>query len=176
MNDRKLFGTNELVDEFVKSLTKIESLDGGWTVKYIDIKTGQNWLRYVVDLDRGYFYNLIATNPRPTTSELIDIAFGSPFDDEVAAASSRLYLDEEEFHEEFRQQLIERLSLLSTQIIKNEEYKRIKTIIEAAQLSDKVNKRNIIGKYLSEIQKDAEFFESCARAAENILNKLNRKS
>ena len=58
VTDRKLFGTNTLVDDFTKSLSQVETLDGGWATKYLDNSTGHQWLKYVVD-DRGFFVNLI---------------------------------------------------------------------------------------------------------------------
>jgi hypothetical protein len=52
MTARKLYGTNKLVDDFIVTLVKTEILDGGWTVKYSDSMTGQEWLKYCVGSDK----------------------------------------------------------------------------------------------------------------------------
>ena len=139
----------------------------------MDTKTGQEWLKYLVDPDRGYFYNLIALNPTPTTDELINIAFNSEYEDEVCAAAIRLKLDEQEFQKEYRPKLIQRLKIISNQSLSMTEKMRLKTILMASQLSDKINRREIMGKHFTEIYKDAEFFKSIAREAEAIFEKLD---
>ncbi len=171
MTDRKLFGTNKLINEFVERLTKVSSLDGGWSTEYVDRETGQHWLKYVVD-DRGFFENLMLISPKPTTDELIDIAFSSPNPDEVSAAATRLNFEEQVDKKEFRQKLMDRLNRLDISHLDKAERERLKTIIQASQLADRVNKRDIVGKHFSEIQKDAAFFNSTADKAQEILNNL----
>lgn len=171
MTDRKLFGTNELIEQFKERLTKVNSLDGGWSTEYVDNKTGQHWLKYVVD-DRGFFENIMLISPKPTTDELIDIAFSSPYPDEVSAAATRLNIEEQADKKEFRGKLIDRLSRFDISQLDKAERDRIKTIIQASQLTDRVNKRDIVGKHFSEIQKDAAFFNSTVDKAQEILNNL----
>jgi hypothetical protein len=171
VTDRKLFGTNKLIEDFVKRLTKVHSHHGGWTTEYVDIETGQHWLKYVVD-DRGFFENLIHISPKPTTDELIDIAFSSPYPDGVSAAATRLNLEEQEDKKEFREKLLDRLKKIDISNLDKGGKDRIETIIKASQLTDRVNKRDIIGKYFSDIQKDAAFFTTTADRAKEILNML----
>lgn len=73
VTNRKLFGTNTLVNHFIKTLTGIDIFNGGWTTKYIDNSTEYQWLKYMVD-ERGFFVNLIFNSPPITTDELIEIA------------------------------------------------------------------------------------------------------
>lgn len=72
VTNRKLFGTNTLVNHFIKTLTAIDIFNGGRTTKYIDNSTEYQWLKYVVD-ERGFFVNLIFNSPPITTDELIEI-------------------------------------------------------------------------------------------------------
>jgi hypothetical protein len=169
VTDRKLFGTNTLINEFVQKLIKTDTLDGGWTTKYIDNSTGQYWIKYVVD-DRNFFENLLLVSPPPTTDELIYIALSSQHSDEVSAAATRLYFEEQTDKREFRKKLINRLNEIDLEHLDQEEKERIKTIIKASQLTDRVNKREIVGKHFSEIQKDVNFFNSIADRAQEILN------
>ena len=158
------------MNDFTKTLTKIETLDGGWATKYID-NSGHQWLKYVVD-DRGFFVNLIFISPPPTTDELIEIALNTSYADEVSAAATRLNIEEHSDKKEYRQILIDKLKQLDISKLDTVEKERVKAIILAAQLTDRVNKREIIGKHFSEIQSDANFFNSVADTAENMLKLL----
>jgi len=171
VTDRKLFGTNILVDNFTKSLTQTETLDGGWATKYIDNSTGHQWLKYVID-ERGFFVNLIFISPPPTTDQLIEIALNTKYVDEISAAATRLNFEEQSDKKEYRQKLIDKLTTIDISKLDATGKERIKTIILASQLTDRVNKREIVGKHFSEIQSDADFFNSVAETAEKILKLL----
>lgn len=169
MRKRILYGTNKLVDEFTQKLQKIEDFDGGWTVKFKDTATGEYWIRYMVDLDRGYFYNLMKTDPPPTNDELIAIAMISEFNDEVSAAATRLYLNEDLSHEEYREKLISKLKEFDFSRLNENDKRRIDTIIKAGQLTQRVNQRSVIGKNVTQIDADSHFFNQIADEAEKIL-------
>ena len=169
---RVLYGTNLLVEDKTKSLKKVSEADGGWTIYYTDSKTGEKWVKYSVDLDRGYFFNLMRAEPEPTTDELIEIALTTEYYDEISAASSRLFLNEEISKIEYRDKLLENLKQLDYEGMKDDYKKRVETIIKAAQLTDRVNKREILGKSLSQINQDSQFFNRIADSAEEILNRI----
>ena len=170
---RKFFGTNKLADDFKKSLTEIEKLDGGWTKIYLDEKTGDKWIEYVIDPERGYFWNLMNISPKPNTDELIKIAFESEFDDEIHASSVRLFLDEQENGLEYRQKLIDKISEFDLNNLNSKDKKRIETIIQSAQLNSEFNYRQTLGKHVSEINKDWNFFKQIAEKSKRILEKIN---
>ncbi len=171
VTDRKLFGTNTLVNDFAKTLIQTDTLDGGWSTKYIDSSTGHQWLKYVVD-EKGFFVNLIFISPPPTTDDLIQIAFSTKYTDEVSAAANRLTIEEQSEKKEYRQKLTDRLNAIEISKLDSLEKERIKAIILASQLTDRVNKREIVGKHFSEIQTDANFFNAVADTAESILKFL----
>jgi hypothetical protein len=50
VTDRKFFGTTSLINDFIQKLTKTDTVDGGWATIYVDKATGQQWLKYVVDV------------------------------------------------------------------------------------------------------------------------------
>lgn len=174
MTDRKFFGTNELVESFVKTLKKIETLDGGWTIKYAEKNTGQEWLKYSVDPDRGNHFNLMLINPPLTTDQLIDIALMSKYRDEVSASAYRLHLEERYEGKEYRLNLIDRLLQINLKMLDHEEKERIKTIIQAGQLLDTSNNRDTLGKHYTEINTDANFFRDIADKAKTILAQLDK--
>ena len=171
---RKLFGTNKQVDDFKKNLTEIEKIDGGWTRIYLDDKTGEKWIEYVIDPERGYFWNLMSISPKPNTDELIKIALESEFEDEIHASSVRLFLDEQQNGLEYRQKLIEKLSNLDLKKLNSNDKKRIETIIQSAKLNSEFNYRDTLGKHVSEINKDWEYFKGIADKSKWILNEMKK--
>jgi hypothetical protein len=172
MQDKKFFGLMGNASNFLKSLTLLESSNHGWTEKYLNPSTGQHWLKYMIDRDNGRYFNLMLLNPKPTTEEMIDIAFTSSDNDEVEGAVHRLFIEEEDEKIDFRTAFIERLKKIDISQLDAEEKKNIKTIIFNGHLTDRTNRRDVIGKHFSEIQKDIEFFNEVADKAEQILKQL----
>jgi hypothetical protein len=172
MQDKKFFGLMGNASNFLKGLTLLETSNYGWTEKYLDPSTGQHWLKYMVDRDTGRYFNLMILTPKPTTQEMIDIAFTSSDNDEVEGAVHRLYAEEEEEKIDFRPAFFERLKNIDLSQLNAEEKKNIKSIIYNGHLTDRTNKREVIGKHFSEIQKDVEFFNQVADKAEQILKQL----
>jgi len=140
----------------------------------MDKKTGEKWMKYVIDPDRGYFWNLMLINPRPNSDELIKIALNSDFDDEIHASSVRLFLDEQQNGLEYRQKLIDKLFEFDLTNLNSKDKKRIETIIQSAQLNSEFNYRNTLGKHFSEINKDWEFFKGIADKSKWILNEMKK--
>lgn len=169
---RKLYGTNKLVDDFTQSLIEVEKLDGGWTTKYVNKQKNETWLKYVIDLERGYFWNLMLIDPKPNTDELINIALESDFDDEIHASAVKLMLDEKVSKIDYRQKLIKKLEEFDFTNLNKTDRKRIKTIIQSAELNSEWNRREILGKHVTEINNDAEFFSDIANRAKRILKKI----
>ncbi len=171
---RKFYGTNELVDDFKKNLTEIEKLDGGWTRIYLDKNSREKWMEYVIDPERGYFWNLMLISPRPNTDELIDIALISNFDDEIHASSVRLFLEEQQNGLEYRQKLIDKISDLDLKNLNSKDKRRIETIIKSAQLNSEFNYRNILGKHVTEINTDWKFFKGISDKSKWILDEIKK--
>ena len=160
-------GTNILVEDFTKNLLEIEILDGGWAKCYVD-KSGKEWLKYCIDPERGYYFNLVQSKPALSTNDLLEIAFSSPYIDEVIAAANRLYFTDDNF----REQLLNKLHETIKTPLSNYEKDRIKNIILAARLTDKTNRKNIIGKHYTEVFADADYFIKISNQASDILGKL----
>ena len=172
-NKRKLYSSEELIDEFTKGLELVET--NGWTTKYYDDSNKQYWLKYVTEIHRGlttFSAHLITLTPPPTTDELIDITLKSPYPDEVIAAANRLYLDEQEKHIEFRGELLAKLYSLDISKLLPLDKDRIRNIIQHTSLLHAINIRPIVGKHHTEIEKDAEFFASTSKKANDLLGSL----
>jgi len=172
MTDRKLFGTNQLVDDFVNQLELIETLNYGTHVRYIDKSTGQQWLKYSVDPDGSRFFNLIQWIPRLTTEQLIDVTFNSLYPDEVSAAAYRLYLEEDSEKKEYRKALLTRIQEAANGQLSILDKARLDTIIRSAGLINVLNQGEIVGKHYTEIEKDFISLKEVAAEARKILDKL----
>jgi hypothetical protein len=166
---RKLYGNNKLIFEYTQSLTKTEELSASWETKYNDNTTGHKWLKYTID-DHGFEANLMMISPAPTTDELIDIALNSEYDDEASAAANRLFIEEKNENKDFRKKLIDKLTQIDFLKLDNQGKIRMEEIIRTCELTNRVNRRDIIGKHLSIIQKDADYFNNIAEQAEKILS------
>ena len=126
---RVLIGTNSLVDEFTKKLKVLRKIDDGWSIIYKDGDTKEEWLEYVVDPERGYYRNLMLITPKPTTSELIKIAFESNNDDEIYAAAKRLEIESPKKESKFRLEILNRIKQYDLKNISDRDKERIKTCL-----------------------------------------------
>ena len=172
---QKLFYDKEIIEQFLQSLMKIESLDGGWTTKYIEVSSGLYWMSHVIE-ELGLTEYLLARLPFPETNELIEIALSSTFPDEIAASATLLRVQEEREGKEFRELLIDRLNQIDIDETDLAEKNRIEIIIKKAELTDRTNRREVLGKHIIEIKKDAEFFNYVAASSNRLLNKLYSSS
>ena len=172
MSKRRLYSDNKGINSFTTKLTIVGSTE--WTTTYFDESSGEFWLQYVHEMqgDGTLTTHLMSLSPRPTLEELIEIALNSSIDDEVSAAASRLYKDEQEENVEYRENLIARLLEIEAQPLAADEKDRIKLIIEKASLLHAINIRPIVGKYYKEIMEDAASFNLTSRKAAELLERL----
>jgi hypothetical protein len=168
---KRFYGLMGNASKFIKDLKLIESSNHGWTEKYID-KDGKQWLKYMVDRDTGRYYNVINISPRPTTDEMIEIAFTSEDHDEIEGATHRLLFEEEEEMKDFRPRLVERLQSIDIAGLSNTEKERIRMIILNTHLIDKQNKREVVGKNITEVQADSDYFTNVGQFAEKLLSQI----
>jgi hypothetical protein len=176
MTRRKLYANDSLIANFLKGLTKVETLDNGWSTKFLDKKTGQHWLKSQVNAEyQGGGSSILIQLPEPSTSELIEIIFNSNNEDEVVAASLKLR-DNEQYHDkEFRQELIDKLNQIELYDLPFDEKQRLINIIEYSELNSEINRREILNKTLDQVQQDANYFKTIARQADTILRRLDKK-
>lgn len=176
MIPRKLYADDNLIADFLKGLTKVEISDNGWSTKYLDNKTGKHWLNYQVESEyHGGGSSILIQLPEPSTTELINIAFTSANEDEVVAASLRLRDNEQYYHKDFRQELIDKLNQVELYDLSFVEKQRLVTIIEYSELDSNINRREILNKTLEQIQMDADYFKTIAMQADTILRRLDKR-
>ncbi len=168
---KRFYGIMGNASKFIADLKLVESSNYGWTEKYIS-KDGQQWVKFMVDRDNGRYYNLMHFSPRPTTDEMIEIALTSDDHDEVEGAAHRLLFEEEEEMKDFRPRLVERLQSIDLSGLSTTDKKRIRTIILNTHLTDKQNKREVVGKSVKEVQADSDYFTDVGYFAEKLINQI----
>jgi hypothetical protein len=137
---------------------------------YINTITNDQWSlkHYETDYNDDGVSVLIRL-PEPTIKELIDIAATSTIKNNIIGASLELWARENNSQEDFREALLNRLLQIITQNLVKFEKERLEIIIYESGLYDATNKKDIIGKHYSEIQKDADYYQQIAIKAKHIL-------
>ncbi|WP_207430895.1 hypothetical protein [Sabulibacter ruber] len=151
----------------------VEQQNDGWIERYLDNLTGKEWLKYQINSEyHGAGQINLIQLPEPTTTELIEIALTSEFEDEASAAAIRLRDNEQYLDTGFRQELINRLKKIELKQLTDREIQRIRMVISYSELDHIENRREIIGKSYQEIEEDSRFFKSMAEEAYSILKRL----
>ncbi len=159
------------IENKLKTITKVKTIDDGWTEYYKDETTNEEWklTRYHGEYHGGGI-PVLQHLPEPTLEQLIDIAMNSQNTNDIMGASLELLEREKNKGEDFRDKLLNRLPTVDLNYLSDFEQERIKTVIIEAELTDPINRRNIIGKSLSEIQEDANYFRTISGKAKQILS------
>jgi Immunity protein 27 len=161
------------IENKLKTFIKTQTTDGGWTHYYKDEKTNEEWQLYRYHSEyQGGGVPVLKRLPEPGLEELIDIAMISNTTGDIIGASLELSEREKNKIEYFRGKLLDRLLMVDLTRMSAFERERFKLIINESELSDPVNRRDIIGKSLSEIQDDAHYFQVISEKAKQILNDI----
>lgn len=149
----------------------METAEGGYAAVYKDPLTNSFWLKYyATTATQGGGYLTLMRLPAPSTEKIISIALNTVFEDEAVAAVLRL-LDEEAIEKkDFRLQLLEQLE----QAVENNTVaaERIFKIAKFANLTDPLNKREVLGKTAAQVQADAAYFSGIAERTERLLKQV----
>ncbi|SIR31135.1 hypothetical protein [Pontibacter lucknowensis] len=172
MGKRYLYGDAGLIEVLLPQFELMETAEGGYAAVYKDPLTNSFWLKYYATAAKqGGGYLTLMRLPAPSTEKLIDIAIGTIFEDEAVAAVLRL-LDEEAIEKkDFRQLLIGKLE----QAVEGAaiQAERVFKIIRFANLTDPMNKREVLGKSAAQVQEDAAYFQGIAERAERLLERYS---
>ncbi|MEO6722634.1 MAG: Imm27 family immunity protein [Ferruginibacter sp.] len=161
----------------LKSLNKTKTSDDGWTIFYADIETQENWILTQHESEyHGGGISILKRLPQPTIEELIDIAITSQDKNNITGASFELSEREIYNNENFRENLISKL--LNFDIPNSSEFdkERLKIVIYESGLYDQTNRRDIVGKHFTEIEKDADYYQNISIKAKNILSQIKKYS
>jgi hypothetical protein len=159
----------------LKSLTKTGASKDGWTFYYRDDDTKEEWLLKSYESEfHAVCIRVLKRLPQPTMEELIDIALTSSDKSDIIGASFELSERERDNEEDFRQKLLTRLQELDTSNLSEFEKERLKLVIYESDLYNAMNRKKIVGKHFSEIQKDADHYRTIAEKAKKILVEIGK--
>lgn len=134
---------------------------------YIDHKTGQKWELYEHDDYETYrkpYLKGLRPYPYPSLDAIIDTVCKSLYKDEIKGGC-RLLLENEWLGIEFREKLLD-------EIEKRDVSKRTyKLIYKAAELDQKINRRDPINKRVEEVNADYSYYLGLADRALKLLKK-----
>jgi len=161
------------IDRKVKTLTLIETNHDRWTEHYVDKTTGENWVLTRFNSEyQGGGIPVLKRLPERSVDQLIEIAVISSDINDIIGASRELSEREKCSREDFRHKLISQLLKVDISDLSLFERERLKYIIHCSGLHDPTNRRDIVGKYITEIQNDAAYYQAIAQKAEMILSSI----
>ena len=148
------------------------------TMQEIDV-FGESPIRYYLDAENNQWIleenretMVLKRLPQPSVGELVDIVISTDDMFVVLAASQELAERESKNGEEFRGELIDKLESINLKSLGDFDRQRIKNIIYETELYFARNRREVLGKQVAEIKKDAAMYREIARKAVTILLEL----
>jgi hypothetical protein len=160
----------------IKHLIRIGESEDGYILKYKDEKTGEHWSlawfeSELLEKDIPVLQRL----PEATTEELIKIAMSAQDIEEIVGASLLLSAREGNRKEDFRADLLQQLLQVDLSKASAFEQARLRMIIYESDLLDTTNRREIIGKHFTQINRDADYYRGIAKKAIEILHEIKIK-
>ncbi len=147
-----------------------------WTQHYKDVITAEEWVLCTPNPDAGLQAILLLKRlPLLSIEQVIQLALFSSDRNNIAGAIFDLLHRENTEGADFRMPLIESLRQFIQQPMRNSDKERVKLIIQQCKLLDGRNLREIVGKHVDEIEKDAAYFKQVAEEASAILCEIQVK-
>ena len=161
----------------LETLNKTGVSDDGWTHFYQNKNANEKWLLTKYNSEyHGGGVTVLKRLPEPTFQELINLVLTSVDTSDIIGASLELSERERYKKEDFRDHLINRLLQVDTSNLTDFEKERLRIIIYESDLYDATNRRNIVGKHFTEIQKDADYYQTISQKAKKILGDIEKYS
>ena len=166
---RHFIEDQKLIKQMLRRLKPTGDLTNNCLEIYVDPTTGEKWGKYEFELEDQINYAIgLRLLPYPDTDKLIEIALTSSHIDEIHGAAALLLDQEHSDHREFREKLLNEIETK----IKDITLERFNIIFNRAELYDKSNKREILGKHLNEIRNDADHFFNMSIKADELREKI----
>ena len=162
LKERKLISDEKIIAKLIETFELTSEDNQNWTKTYFEKNLNESWLSYYVNTSQnGGGKNILVKLPIPTTEKLIEIALNSKYEDEVLATCYTLIQNEEIEKTEFRLELITELEKISDRI-------RQQKIIKFTSLLNSLNRKDILGKSLNEIELDSKYYTEIAERATKL--------
>ncbi len=148
-------------EEFIRGLVLTETLDDGWSRKYRNPVTGEDWLEIFVSIGHGGV-TILRNDPPPTNvAQWIETCFRSNRQDDVIG----LALELSEKYETWAE-VIGYLEVNKEKF----EAEKIAAFIEQLTVLHSVNRRPTLNKHYTEVDKDYHYFYDLSERAKHLLN------
>lgn len=162
LKERKLISDEKIIANLIETFELTSEDNQNWTKTYFEKNLNESWLSYYVNTSQnGGGKNILVKLPIPTTEKLIEIAINSKYEDEVLATCYTLTQNEEIEKTEFRLELITELEKISDRI-------RQQKIIKFTSLLNSLNRKDVLGKSLNEIELDRKYYKEIAERATKL--------
>ena len=157
------------IDDLISQMELTSGAQDEWSFLYLDKKSGSTWqlTKFLSATDSS---TVVVLKPYPplTMEELVIMAMTSSNRDEILGASMELQHRELCDGLDFRSFLFAQMRGIKYDSISQFEKERILTVITATSLTDRINRRETLGKPPMQIFADAHYFNTIGSQAEEI--------
>ena len=148
-------------EKLVRELVLLETLDGGWSRKYRNPETNENWLEFFISLGQGGITVLRNDPPPADISEWLEQSFSSNRQDDVIGLALELSEKYETWSE-----VIDYLEANKNRF----SSEQINTFIERLTILHPINRRPTMNKHITEVERDYQFFCTLSERAKHLQN------
>jgi hypothetical protein len=160
---RRVIAGNAAIAEATARMELEETLDDGWSRRFVNPASGERWLETYMQANRhGGGYQVLIRLPRPERTDWLELIAQSSHPAEIWVASMALGEDPESYDA--------LLSVLVT-AARRSEWQRVGIAAAWSGITSPMNRRAALGKPVAEITSDAEHFERPAAEASHLLSR-----
>ena len=148
-------------EKLVHDFVLLETLDGGWSRKYRNPRTNEHWLEFFISVGQGGITILRNEPPPADIAEWLEQSFSSNRQDDVIGLALELSEKYETWSE-----VVDYLEANKNRF----SFEQINTFIERLTILHPINRKPIMDKHYTEIEKDYQFFYTLSERAKHLLN------
>ena len=139
----------------------METLDEGWSRRYQDPRTNESWLEAFISIGHSGVTILRKDPPPENVAEWIEKSFSSNRQEDAVGLALELSGKHETWNE-----VVEYLEANKGQFA----FDKVDTFIKQLTILNPVNRRPVMNKHYTEVEKDYEFFRDLSERARRLLN------
>jgi hypothetical protein len=160
---RRVIAGNAAIAEATAEMEVEETLDDGWSRRFVNPVSGERWLETYMQSDRhGGGYQVLIRLPRPERADWLDLVAHSSHPAEIWVAAMALGEDPESY---------DALLSVLVEAARRAEWQHVGIAATWSGITSPMHRRSILGKASTEIARDAEQVERRAAEASNLLSR-----
>lgn len=160
---RRVIAGNAAIAEATAEMEREETLDDGWSRRFVNPVSGERWLEsYMQSHRHGGGYHVLMRLPRPRRTDWLELVAHSSHPAEIWVAAMALGEDPDSYD-----------ALLSVLVdaARRAEWQRVGIAATWSGITSPMNRRSTLGEGFAEIASDAEQFERPAAEAMSLLTR-----